>query len=216
MIHLINFSKTYRSRAETRVILYPTTISIPTHRAIGILGHNGVGKSTLLRLLSGVEAPDTGVIVRNARLSWPLGFAGGFHPDLSARENLKFIAALHGVPTDEATAFVEDFAELGHYFDEPVRTYSAGMRARLAFGASLAVDFDCYLVDEITAVGDRRFNEKWRTEFARRRERSGLLLISHSVNTIRQYCELALVMRDGLLIPFDDLEEAIRFYNAAA
>ncbi|MFA7430318.1 MAG: ABC transporter ATP-binding protein [Rhodospirillaceae bacterium] len=213
MIHLIDVSKTYRNKNDVKVVLLPTTLSLPTNRAIGVLGRNGAGKSTLLRLLAGIERPDTGDIRREARLSWPLGFAGGFHADLSGRENVAFIADIHNVPPAEIMPFVLEFSELGSYFEEPFRTYSSGMRARLAFAASMAVDFDCYLIDEITAVGDRRFQEKCRDEFARRRERSGLLLISHSANTIRQYCDLALVLRDGMLVPFDNVGEAIQFYE---
>ncbi len=214
MIHLIDVTKSYESDEGIRVVLESTTLSLPARKRIGVLGRNGAGKSTLLQMIAGVQFPDQGEIVRTVSVSWPLGFGGGFHGDLTGRENVVFVSRIHGIDPDEAIAFVEDFSELGPYFDLPVRTYSSGMRGRLTFGASLAVDFDCYLIDEVTAVGDRWFRDRSEVEFAKRRERSGMIMVSHSFATIREFCEIALVLHDSRLIPFDDLEDAIRFYKA--
>lgn len=214
MIHLINVSKSFAHAGHVKTILEPTSMTLPAKRAIGVLGRNGAGKSTLLRMLAGVERPDDGEILREIQVSWPLGFAGGFHVEMTGRENVVFIARIYGLDPEPLMDFVEDFSELGEYMDRPFRTYSAGMRARLAFAASMAVNFECYLIDEITAVGDSRFQEKCRAEFERRREKAGLIIVSHNVATIRRYCELALVLRDGLLLPFDNVEEAIEMYEA--
>ncbi len=212
MIHMIDVSKSYRTWAGDRVVLHPTTLSIPCDRGVAVLGRNGAGKSTLLRLIAGVEVPDQGTVLRTASLSWPLGHGGGISPNMTGRQNVRFIARVNDADQDATIRFVEDFAELGAYFDEPVNTYSSGMRARLSFGISLAIDFDCYLIDEATSVGDQWFRDKCAAAFAERRTRSGLLMVSHNPATIRQYCEIGLVLYRGQLVPFMDLDEAIHFY----
>jgi capsular polysaccharide transport system ATP-binding protein len=213
VIHLVDISKRYRTWAGDRVVLNPTTLTIPTDRGVAVLGRNGAGKSTLLRMIAGVELPDSGRIIRTASVSWPLGFGGGINPGMTGRQNVRFIARLNDSDEDEATAFVENFAELGPYLDEPVETYSSGMRGRLSFGISLAIDFDCYLIDEGTSVGDQWFQEKCAAAFAERRERaSGLLMVSHNPHTIREYCDIGLVLYRGHLVPFADLDEAVHFY----
>jgi capsular polysaccharide transport system ATP-binding protein len=216
MIYLRDVEKSYPSASSRRVILKSTSMAIPTNRAVAILGRNGAGKSTLLRLLAGVEPPDRGEIIRDASISWPIGFGGAIHSALTGRQNAEFVANLHGADPDEVVAFVEDFSELGDYFDMEVSTYSSGMRARLNFALSFAIDFDCYLVDEATATGDKKFRQKSLEAFRARRQRSGVLFISHNPNVVRQYCEMGIVLRDGDLIPFEDLEDAIRFYEATA
>jgi capsular polysaccharide transport system ATP-binding protein len=213
MIHLVDVSKRYWTRAGDRVILFPTSLTIPTDRGVAVLGRNGAGKSTLLRMIAGVEMPDRGRIVPTVSLSWPLGFSGGISPAMTGRQNVRFIARLNQVDEDEVTAFVEDFAELGPYLDEPVGTYSGGMRGRLSFGISLAIDFDCYLIDEATSAGDQWFREKCAAAFAERRRRSsGLLMVSHNPQSIQQYCDVGMVLYRGYLVPFDDLDEAVHFY----
>ncbi len=213
MIHLVNVSKRYWTRAGDRVILFPTSLTIPTDRGVAVLGRNGAGKSTLLRMIAGVEMPDQGRIVPTVSLSWPLGFSGGISPAMTGRQNVRFIARLNQIDEDEVVAFVEDFAELGPYLDEPVAAYSSGMRGRLSFGISLAIDFDCYLIDEATSAGDQWFREKCAAAFAERRRRSsGLLMVSHNPQSIQQYCDVGMVLYRGHLVPFDDLDEAVHFY----
>jgi capsular polysaccharide transport system ATP-binding protein len=213
VIHLVNISKQYSTWAGDRIVLFPTSLSIPTDRGVAVLGRNGAGKTTLLRMIAGVELPDQGRIIRTVSLSWPLSFGGGISANMTGRQNVRFIAQINNADEDDAIAFVEDFAELGPYLDEPVATYSSGMRARLSFGISLAIDFDCYLIDEGTSVGDSWFREKCAAAFAERRRRSlGLLMVSHNPNTVRQYCDIGLVLHRGHLVPFTDLDEAVHFY----
>ena len=161
MIRLQNVCKSYRTPFGRRVVLHDACLALPEGCSLGILGANGVGKSTLIRLIAGTEAPEAGRITRDRRrMSFPLGFGGTLHPKLSGRENAVFLARLYGADERDAVAFVEDFAELGRYFRMPVETYSSGMRARLAFGACLAIQFDVYLIDEVTSVGDARFRAR--------------------------------------------------------
>lgn len=214
MITLSNVYKTYGTVAGPNVVLNGVSAVFPERESIGILGRNGAGKSTLLRLISGVEKPDAGSVTRTGRVSWPLGFAGGFSPTLSGEENCRFVARIYGENVDRVVVHARDFAELGSYFYMPVRTYSSGMRARLAFGLSMAVDFDVYLVDEVTAVGDQRFQEKCRKAFEDRSERSSLIIVSHNMSTIRSYCKRCAVLRNGKLRVFDSVKEAALAYEA--
>ncbi|MEX1152446.1 ABC transporter ATP-binding protein [Parvibaculum sp.] len=212
MIHLIGIEKHFDTDVGVRQVLNETNLSIPTDKRVGVLGRNGAGKSTLLNMIAGVDQPSKGMIVRSGRLSWPLGYAGGFHGDLTARENISFVARLYGVDYKKTFELTEEFAEIGSYVDMPVRTYSAGMRSRLAFGLSLAIKFDCYLIDESIGAGDRFFRAKSRKVFLEQSKGAGMLLVSHSDNTIREYCEIALVLFEGILVPFADIEDAIDFY----
>lgn len=212
MIVLDGVSKSFRTDSGYRVVLDDVSITLPSDRHIGVLGRNGAGKSTLLRIISGAEAPDAGRIEKHVRVSWPLGFTGGFHLALTARENLRFVSRIYDTDVDDVTAFVYDFAELGDYFDMPIATLSSGMRARLAFGLSLAMRFDFYLVDELVSVGDHWFRAKAQQEFERIRAESGLLLVSHNPATIRRFCDTGLVLRHGRLIMFDAIEDAIDYY----
>jgi capsular polysaccharide transport system ATP-binding protein len=212
MIHLINITKSYHSSVGHRTILRPTTLSIPCNRNVALLGRNGAGKSTLIRLIGGVEEPDSGEIVRTARVSWPLGLRGAVHSSLTGRQNCSLVSRIHGRNFQEIFDYVADFSELGPYLDIEVSKYSSGMRARLAFGLSLAMDFDCYLIDESLGTGDRWFRRKSLLAFEARRQRSGMLFVSHKAEQVRQYCDLGMVLVNGWLVPFDSLEEAIDFY----
>ena len=214
MIELSNVYKTYGTHAGPNVVLNNVSAVFPSRETIGILGRNGAGKSTLLRLISGVEKPDGGTVRREGRVSWPIGFAGGFSPSLSGEENCRFVSRIYGENVDRVVAHARDFADLGNYFTMPVKTYSSGMRARLAFGLSMAVDFDVYLVDEVTAVGDQPFQEKCRKAFEARSARSSLIIVSHSMQTIRSYCKRCAVLRNGKLRIFDTVKEAARAYES--
>lgn len=213
MIILDNISKSYYTKQGLRNILLPTSLKIPSHENIAILGRNGAGKSTLLRMISGVEKPDVGRVIRLSKLSWPIGFGGALHPALTGRQNVEFVARIHSVEVNEAVEFVEDFSQLGTYLDEPVQSYSSGMRAKLAFGLSLSIDFDCYLIDEAISTGDRWFREKAAAAFEARRSRSGMLFVSHNPQMVKRFCDRGIVLAERRLIPFSDIDEAIDFYN---
>lgn len=212
MIHLIGIEKHYNTDVGIRQVIRETNLSIPTNKRVGVLGRNGAGKTTLLNMIAGVDRPNRGMILREGRLSWPLGYAGGFHGDLTARENISFVARLYDVDYDKTFARAEEFAEIGPYVDMPVRTYSQGMKSRLAFGLSLAINFDCYLIDEAIGAGDRFFRQKSRTVFLEQSKGAGMLLVSHNEATVREYCEIALVIYEGVLVPFGDVDSAIDFY----
>ena len=215
MIELVNVSKAYPTRHGVHQVLDNVSLTIPTDQSIGILGRNGAGKSTLLRLISGIESPDMGDVVRHVRVSWPIGFGGGFHGFLTGEENLRFVARIYGVDPAEVATKVREFAGLGEYFDMPIRTYSSGMRARLAFGLSMAIDFQVYLIDEVIAVGDKPFQERCRTTLKARRDHSSVIIVSHNMDTIRQFADRCAVLNDGKLTLFDDVDEAADVYEAA-
>ncbi len=215
MIEIRNVTKIYRARHGDNVVLRSINAEFAAGTNFGILGANGAGKSTLLRILSGAERPDSGRVIHSGRVSWPIGFAGGFSGSLSGHENCQFVARAYGVDVDSVVGFAMEFAELGSYFEMPVRTYSSGMRARLAFALSMAIDFDVYLVDEVTAVGDARFQRKCRQAFADRSERSSIIMVSHNLSTIRSYCQRVAVLANGSLLQFDSIDEAARVYEAS-
>lgn len=213
MISLENVFKFYKTEGHTKIVLDHVSGVFESGRSYGLLGVNGAGKSTTLRLISGTELPNSGRLRRTVRVSWPLGFASGFHHLMSGRENVKFIARAYGEDIRQVINFVEDFAELGDYIDAPIKTYSSGMLARLAFGLSMAIEFDCYLIDEITAVGDQRFQARCNAAFNARRKHSDLIVVSHSMSTIKEYCDRGAVLVDGHLLMFDDVDKAIEIYN---
>lgn len=212
MIELRNVTKFFKTEAQKKVILDRASFVFEPGYSYGLLGVNGAGKSTTLRLISGAQLPNSGSIKRHIRVSWPLGFASGFHAGLSGRENLKFVARAYGADVRHVIDFVADFAELGDYLDSPVKTYSSGMSARLAFGLSMAIDFDCYLVDEITAVGDARFQQRCENIFAKRRASADLIVVSHSMETIKMFCDRGIVLVDGRMLYYDNIENAIEMY----
>jgi capsular polysaccharide transport system ATP-binding protein len=213
MIALQNVSKAYKTPCGSKVILDGVSREFRPGVNVGILGRNGAGKSTLIRLISGTEAPDSGEVRKSARVSWPLGFKVGFNSKLTGRENLRFVCRLYGEDYRKTSAFVEDFAELGDYFDMPVLTYSSGMKAKLTFGISMAFRFDYYLIDELTAVGDAVFRKKSQACFAERRKTATLLVVSHSMGTIRALCDQAMVLHKGDLLEFESIAEAEEYYR---
>ena len=213
MILLENVSKSYPTRLGRRRVFENVNLKLEKGRNIGILGRNGAGKSTLIRLLSGAEEPTSGRIRRDMTVSWPLAFTGAFQAHLTGIDNLKFVARIYGVDWRPLVPFVENFTELGIYLREPVFNYSVGMMMRLAFALSMAVEFDCFLIDEGLSVGDSRFGDRCHVElFQKRRDRS-FILVSHDPNIIRMYCERACVLHDGRLHEFTTVDAAFEFYD---
>ncbi|MBL0125181.1 MAG: ABC transporter ATP-binding protein [Betaproteobacteria bacterium] len=212
MISVENISKTYSTRFGPRTILDNVSFRLERGRNIGILGLNGAGKSTLIRLISGAEKPTSGHIQRGMSVSWPLAFGGAFQL-LTGLDNLKFVCRIYGVDYKPLIPFVEDFTELGVYFREPVMHYSTGMLTRLAFALSMAIEFDCFLIDEAMVVGDVRFHEKCHIEMFQKRKDRAFILVTHDANVIKLYCERASVLHEGKLYPFDTVDEAYDFYN---
>lgn len=213
MIELQGICKSYRIVGGYKRVLDNVSVSFPEKKSIGILGLNGVGKSTLVRIISGVEPPDRGAVKWHGRVSWPVGYAGGFQGGLTGRENARFIARIYGGNEKSIETFTQEFAELGTYFEMPIKTYSTGMRSRFNLAVSLACEFDCYLVDEAISAGDRRFRQKYYQAFQKRRERASVIMVSHNENTIRQHCDAAAVLRDGKLLLFDNLNSAFEDYR---
>lgn len=213
MIRLENLSKEFSLNGQHKILLKDVNLTFPTGTAVALLGRNGAGKSTLLKMIAGTTAPSSGRIVTTGRVSWPVGFAGSFHPELTGIQNTRFVARIYGVDTDELVDFVEDFAGLGVHFRLPVRTYSSGMRSRLAFGVSMGVPFDTYLVDEVTAVGDVAFKVKSASVFAERLKTAGAVMVSHSMGMVRKTCTIGVVLEAGSLSYYTDIEAAIAHHN---
>jgi capsular polysaccharide transport system ATP-binding protein len=215
MIRLQDVTKSYKTHFGEHAVLRGVTASFAPGEKVGILGRNGAGKSTLLRVIAGVEHPNQGKVDRRMSVSWPLGFAGAMHYSMNAADNARFLARIYDKPIQEMVDFVEDFAQLGSYFRLPVKLYSSGMIARLGFALSLAIDFDCYLVDEAIAVGDSRFADRYRDALVERQAHSALLLVSHVPEMVRNLCSSAAILENGRLTRYDDMDEAIAIYQAS-
>lgn len=213
MINIEHVSKRYATRHGNVTVLDDVNLSIRPGEKVGILGRNGAGKSTIIRLISGAERPSEGHIRRNMSVSWPLAFGGAFQGSLTGLDNLRFICRVYGKSTEDKITYVQEFSELGRYLREPVKTYSAGMRARLAFAISMVVEFDCFLIDEIVAVGDSRFHEKCNIELFEKRKDRAMIIVSHDPGYVRTHCDRAAVLVKGRLSAFDHVEEAFDFYQ---
>ena len=213
MIEFRNLTKIYRTGGAEKVICQDLNMVLPSRRTVALLGRNGTGKSTLLNMVSGLVPPTSGEIVTTGSMSWPVGFAGSFSGDMTGAQNVKFVARVYGADTDETRDFVEEFADLGEHFHMPVRTYSTGMRGRLAFGLSTAFQFDTYLVDETTAAGDKAFRDKANAVFMARMKHSGAVMVNHSMGMIRELCDMGVVLEGGKATLYEDLEEAIEAYE---
>lgn len=214
MIRFDNLSKSFWVNGFRKVVIDNLDETLPTGSSLALLGRNGAGKSTLLQMIAGTMRPDSGQIFSDGTISWPVGFGGSFHGELTGKQNVRFLARIYGVDTDSLIAYVEDFAELGKHFNMPVRSYSAGMKSRLTFGASMGIQFDTYLVDEVTAVGDAKFRQKSRAVFQDRMKTSSAILVSHDMPQVRNFCDAGIVLEEGKLQYFDDLEEAIELHKA--
>jgi capsular polysaccharide transport system ATP-binding protein len=199
LIELINVCKDYPIQGGNRRILDNVCFTLKRGERLGVLGHNGAGKSTLIRVVGGAEPPTSGRVKRGMSVSWPLAFGGGFHPSLSGADNLRFICRIYNADYRSSVGFVEDFAELGSYFYEPMRTYSSGMRARLAFAISMTIDFDCLLIDEIVAVGDERFKERCQVELFEKRSDRTMIIVSHGQKFIKDNCTRFALLNNGAL-----------------
>lgn len=216
MIELRALSKSYPTRQGRRYVFRDLSFTFPPGANIGLIGRNGAGKSTLMRLLGGIDQPDHGAVVTDARISWPVGLSGGFNTNLTARENVQFVCRIHGAhgpELAEKTRFVEAFAEIGDYFDLPMRSFSSGMRSRVAFGLSMAFDFDYYLIDEVMAVGDAHFKAKSKQVLTQRLARANVIMTTHSMGDIRQYCNVVLLVEGGRVAVYEDVEQGILAYQ---
>lgn len=213
MIRFENLSKVFWVSGEFKPVIDDLSLTLPTGKSLGLLGRNGAGKSTLMQIISGTLPADSGRVVTDGTISWPVAFGGSFHPSMTGEQNVRFVARIYGVDTDSLIAFVEDFAELGKHFHMPVRTYSSGMKTRLTFGTSMGIHFDTYLVDETTSVGDARFRRKSRAVFRDRMQRSSAIMVTHNMSELREFCDAGLVLDKGKLHYFEDLEEAITWHE---
>ena len=213
MIRLENLTMRFPTRNGSKTLFENLSVIFPTGRSVALLGRNGVGKSTLLDIISGAVQPSGGQVVTDGTVSWPVGFAGSFHRDMTGAQNVRFIARVYGVDTEELLRFVADFAELGDHFHMPVRSYSSGMKSRLAFGASMGIKFDTYLVDEVTSVGDAAFRRRSAEVFRARMADSSAIVVSHSMSQVRELCDAGAVLEGGRLSYYDNLREAIAVHR---
>ena len=217
MIKIENLTKSYRTPKGRHYVFKDLNVELPSGKSVALIGRNGAGKSTLLRVIGGIDRADSGRIHTDKTISWPVGLAGGFQGSLTGRENVKFVARLYARPEElkDKVTFVEEFAELGKYFDMPIKTYSSGMKSRLGFGLSMAFKFDYYLVDEVTAVGDARFKQKCADLFKARHKEASFLMVSHSLGSLKEFCDVALFIgRDNQVQYFESVEMAIEFYKS--
>ncbi|WP_323038197.1 ABC transporter ATP-binding protein [Gemmobacter sp.] len=213
MIRFENLTKGYWVRGRWQTVINDLSATLPTGKSLALLGRNGAGKSTLMRIIAGAERPTSGRVVSDGTISWPVGYGGSFHGDLTGMQNTRFIARVYGVDSDELVDFVEDFAEIGAHFHMPVRTYSSGMRSRLTFGISMGIRFDTYLVDEVTAVGDARFRIKSQAVFRARMKQASAIVVSHNPKDLYAFCDAGVVLYDGKLQFFDRLYDAIALHD---
>ena len=217
MFELRNVTKSYLTPNGRRYVFRNLSLAIPPGRNIGLIGRNGAGKSTLMRLLGGADVPDSGIIATDRSISWPVGLSGGFQGSMSGRDNIKFICRVYGATGEamrEKIRYVQEFAEIGDWIDEPIKTYSSGMRSRVAFGLSMAFDFDYYLIDEVMSVGDAQFKRKCADAFKEKMQKANVVLVSHSMPEIEKLCDIVLLVRDGGIQVYEDVAEGIKAYNS--
>lgn len=213
MIELVDVVKSYPFGRGRRDVLKGINLTVHAGEKVGIMGRNGAGKSTLIRILGGVEHPTSGLIRRNMKISWPLAFTGAFQGSLTGLDNVRFVCRIYDVDYQQAMEVVDSFAELGKYLYEPVKVYSSGMRARLAFALSLAIDFDCYLIDEVISVGDASFHEKCQIELFEKRAHKAMIIVSHELHNIKDYCNKTAILNDGYLVAYENIDESIQVYQ---
>lgn len=213
MIRLENLTKTFTMNDGIHTVFRGLTLTLPEGRSLGLLGRNGAGKSTLMQIIAGNMQPSSGRVIREGNISWPIGGASSFHADMTGLQNTRFLARVYGVDCDSLSQFVESFADIGKHFYMPLRTYSSGMKSRLSFGVAMGIPFDTYLIDEVTAAGDQAFRKKSQAVFKSRMERASSIMISHSMSDMRNFCDSGIVLYDGILKYFDNIEDAIFLHN---
>jgi capsular polysaccharide transport system ATP-binding protein len=215
VIRLENLTKWYKTAAGRHYVFKDVNVAIPSGKSVGLVGRNGAGKSTLLRIIGGMDRPDRGRVVTDKRISWPVGLASGFQSSMTGRDNVKFLARLYAEKheLEDKVRFVSDFCDLGHFFDMPIKTYSSGMRGRLGFGLSMAFDFDYYLIDEVTSVGDAVFRQKSEALMEARRAVSNVIFVSHGLEEVKRVCDVGLLVQNGTVTYYPDVEEAIDIYQ---
>ncbi len=214
MIKLQNLTKYYPSELGNQYVFQDISFTFPEGRNVALLGSNGAGKSTLFRILAGSEYPNQGKVITDRALSWPVALATGIHPQMTGRENTRFIGRVNGVvDLDEYEEKVKEFAELGVKYDLPVRSYSSGMRSRLAFGCCITIDFDVYLIDEATSVGDQKFRKKAKQALLEKSETASVIMVSHEMEEIREFCDSAVILHQGRLVFYENLDEALKVYE---
>ena len=218
MIRVSNLTKSYRTKKGRHYVFQDVSVVFPDSVNIGIVGPNGAGKTTLLQILGGIDFPDSGSVYSDKSMSWPLGLQGGFVRHISGKDNCKFVCSIYSDIVSEIKKkldFIHKLSGIGDYFYEPVYTYSAGMRARLGFALSMAFDFDYFLIDEVTAVGDRLFRKITEKALAEKRTRSHIIMVSHQMNTLKEYCDIGILIQGGAIRVFDSVNEAIKAYEKA-
>lgn len=218
MIELRNLTKSYVTPKGRHFVFKGLNAVLPENKSVGLLGKNGAGKSTLLRIIGGIDFPDSGEVVTNKTISWPVALSGGFQGSLTGRQNVRFVARLYAPEEDVAqvVAFVEEFAQLGKYFDMPIKSYSSGMKSRLGFGLSMAFDFDYYLLDEVGAVGDASFRKRSQQLLHDLKANSNIIMVSHDFKDLTKNCDVGFVVQDGQAHYFEDINEAIEVYKEYA
>ena len=218
MIELKGLTKSYVTPKGRHYVFKDLSVTLPENKSVGLLGKNGAGKSTLLRIIGGIDYPDAGEVITNKTISWPVALAGGFQGSLTARQNIKFVARLYAPESEvhKVVEFVEEFAQLGKYFDMPINKYSSGMRSRLGFGLSMAFDFDYYLLDEVGAVGDASFRRRSQELLDNLKENSNIIMVSHNLKDLVRNCDVGFVVQDGSAKYFDDINEAVEVYSEYA
>lgn len=214
MIRFDGLCKSFDVNGRRIRVIDNLTLTLGTGKSLALLGRNGAGKSTLMSIIAGNLRPDHGRVITDGTLSWPIGQAGSIHPQLTGAQNVRFIARVYGIETEELMDFVQDFAQIGAHFHMPVRTYSAGMRSRLTFGLSLGIKFDTYLIDEVTAAGDAAFRARSVALFRERMKTSDAIMVNHNLAELKEFCDAALILENGKLEYFEDLDEAIRCHRA--
>ena len=213
MIRFENLTKSFEVHSGRKLVIDNLSLTVDTGKSLALLGRNGAGKSTLMSIIAGHMRPDSGRVVTNGTMSWPIGQAGSIHPQMTGAQNVRFIARVYGIETEELVDFVQDFAQIGDHFHMPVRTYSSGMRSRLTFGLSLGIKFDTYLIDEVTAAGDAAFRARSAALFHERMKTSDAIMVNHNLNELKEFCDAALILEHGKLEYFEDLDEAIELHK---